>query len=69
MGVLRLILLAAIVWIVWRLIARALRVAKAAGPRSSDHDYLPLARCSVCGAHVPQPQAGAAAICERCRSH
>ena len=69
MGVLRLILLAFVVWIAWRLFARALRAAQAAhaGNPSRDQDYLPLARCSACGAHIPAPPAGAAAICERCR--
>ena len=69
MGLLRLLLLVAVAWFVWRLLLRAALSAPQAKPsRSGKEDYLPLAKCTLCGAHVPQPADGAAAICERCRS-
>jgi hypothetical protein len=69
MGMLRLLLLLVIAWIVWRLVARALRASVGTpAPSKGDPDYVPLTRCGVCGAHIPQPAGGLAPICERCRS-
>jgi hypothetical protein len=67
-GFFRLILLAALIWFAWRLLSRALRGPhKRPTPGGKDQDYLPLTRCTRCGAHIPQP-VGTPAICERCRS-
>lgn len=69
MGFFRLMLLAAILWIVWRLVARALRgTPEPPRARGAEQDYLPLTRCPGCGAHIPQPASGDPALCERCRS-
>lgn len=68
MGLLRLLLLIALALIAWRVLARALLPTAPAPPRGGA-DYLPLTRCKVCGAHIPQPENGAAPVCERCRSH
>jgi hypothetical protein len=74
MGLLRLLILFAICWFVWRLLMRAVVSSSPAAPpprageQAQDHDYLPLTKCAICGAHIPQPSNNAAPICERCRS-
>jgi hypothetical protein len=69
MGLLRLFLLLAIAWFVWRWLLRAAFSAPSTPrPAGEPEDYQPLTKCQVCGAHIPQPANGAARVCERCRS-
>jgi len=61
---LQLLLLAALIWLAWRLVRKAL-----AGPgRAADAppEFEPTARCGRCGTHVPRPQLDAAGLCPRC---
>ncbi|HZP12739.1 MAG TPA: hypothetical protein VFB36_09990 [Nevskiaceae bacterium] len=69
MGLLRLLALLAIGWFIWRWLLRAALSARPSPPAPpGKDDYLPLTKCAICGAHIPQPQNNAAPICERCRS-
>jgi len=63
---LQLLLLAALIWIVWRLLRKAL------GPGEGRRDapppaFEPTARCAKCGTHVPREQLDPAGLCPRCR--
>ena len=66
MGLFRFLLLIFVAVIAVRWLMRLL------GPRPrpprSPEQYLPLVPCKICGAHIPQPADGSAAICERCHS-
>ena len=73
MGLFRLFLLAAIAWLIWRVLLRAALPAQpspppGAGKPASRDDYQPLTQCTICGAHIPRPADDRAPICERCRS-
>src|SRR5689334_5532591 len=61
---LQLLLLAALVYVAWRLVRRALTPPAAAEPQ-----YAPTARCARCGTHVPREQLDAAGACARCRAN
>jgi hypothetical protein len=68
MGLLRLLLLAAIGWFIWRLLLRASIPAQPPPSRTGKEEYLPLTQCTICGVHIPRPPDGRAPICERCRT-
>ena len=69
MGLLRLLLLLAVGWFIWRAVLRGAIATRPSPPRTDPpEDYLPLTKCAICGAHIPRPSNNAAPICERCRS-
>jgi hypothetical protein len=68
---LQLLLLAALVWIVWRLVRKALAPPRAGGSgepgaAAEPPQFEPTARCARCGTHVPRAQLDAAGVCRRC---
>ncbi|MGH8457376.1 MAG: hypothetical protein ACRETW_05695 [Stenotrophobium sp.] len=62
----RLVLLAAFIWIVWRLL-RGLRinVERVPPPQAPDH-FEPMARCARCGTHLPAAALSKSGLCGRC---
>src|SRR5581483_7646249 len=69
MGLIRLFLLLAVGWFIWRFLLRAALGARPSPPPPpGKEDYLPLTKCAICGAHIPRPQSNAAPIGERCLS-
>jgi uncharacterized protein len=66
---LQLVLLAALIWIVWRLVRNVL--APPAGPAAgagAPPQFEPTARCARCGTYVPRNQLNDAGLCARCQS-
>ena len=62
---LQLLLLAALVWIVWRLVRNVLARPRV-DPPGEPPQFEPTARCARCGTHVPRAQLDAAGVCQRC---
>ena len=63
---LQLLLFAALIWIVWRLVRKALAPPPPASP-GEPPKFEPTARCARCGTHVPSTQLDPAGLCPRCR--
>lgn len=63
---LQLLLLAALVWVVWRLLRKALAPRPGAGGDAPPR-FEPTARCARCDTHVPRDELGADGLCPRCR--
>jgi uncharacterized protein len=64
---LQLLLLAALIWVVWRLVRNALAPPPAGGAGDAPK-FEPTARCAQCGTHVPRAQLDAGGLCPRCQS-
>jgi hypothetical protein len=64
---LQLLLLAALIWIAWRLVRKAL-APPAAGDTPAPPQFEPTARCGQCGTHVPRSQLDATGACPRCQN-
>ena len=64
---LQLLLLAALIWMAWRLVRKALGPPAAPGA-ATPPKFEPTARCGQCGTHVPRDQLDAAGLCPRCRT-
>jgi hypothetical protein len=60
----QLLLFAALIWIAWRLVRKAL--APPAADAGATPPFEPTARCAKCGTHVPRAQLDAAGVCPRC---
>lgn len=64
---LQLLLLAALIWLAWRVLRKAL--APPATPRDdTPPQFEPTARCAQCGTHVPRAELNAAGMCARCQT-
>ena len=63
----QLLLFAALIWIVWRLVRNALAPPAAGGP-GAPPTFEQTARCARCGTHVPKAQLDAAGLCPRCQA-
>ncbi len=64
----RLLLIAAAVWILWRLARIGLQQLERRPPPGEDQDppFVATARCPQCGTHLPQEQMNAQGRCPRC---
>ena len=62
---LQLLLLAALIWIAWRLVRKALAPPAAGG--EAPPKFEPTARCGQCGTHVPRTQLNDAGLCPQCQ--
>ena len=60
--ILRILLVAVLIWIVWRVVSKMLAPRdEAQTPR-----FEATQRCTKCGTHVPREQLDAAGLCPRC---
>ena len=68
MNLFKLLLIAAAVWIVWRLL-RGLRVhvTRIETPPSPP-EFEKMARCARCGVHLPGPALSSGGLCGKCAS-
>lgn len=64
---LQLLLLAALAWVLWRLVRKALAPRPGADAGAPPARFEPTARCPQCGTHVPREQLGTEGLCPRCR--
>jgi hypothetical protein len=63
----QLLILAALIWLVWRVVRNALAGRAAPGPATGEAPkFEPTARCAQCNTHVPRDQLDAAGRCQRC---
>jgi hypothetical protein len=66
MNLFRLLLLAAALWVVWRL-WRAVQARLAPPPApGGDENFEPMARCQRCGAHLPVASLTRSGHCIKC---
>lgn len=69
MNVFKLILIAAAVWIVWRLL-QGVRVhisrIQPPPPPPAKPEFEPMARCEKCGVHLPASAISAGGLCGKC---
>ncbi|MFN3712607.1 MAG: PP0621 family protein [Alcanivoracaceae bacterium] len=56
MGLIRLIILAALIWLVWRILRQTL-LAPRQPPPSADNNPQKMVRCAQCDVHVPLSEA------------
>ncbi len=61
----RLLFLAAVVYIGWR-VARVLLAKMQSSATPAEKPYLPMSACAKCGAHVPQDTLTQTGLCGRC---
>lgn len=54
-GIIRLVILAALVWLAWRVLRQVL--APSRRPPPGDDDAARMLRCETCGVHVPETEA------------
>ncbi|MGH8444093.1 MAG: hypothetical protein ACREVL_02445 [Solimonas sp.] len=71
MNVLRLLMLAVVVWAVWRLIklssgALARRQQQPPAAQAGQPGYEVMTRCAKCGTHLPVSSLSRAGLCGRC---
>lgn len=58
MGLIRLIIIIALAWLVWRMVKTALTAnSKRATPRDTTSRTEKMVRCAECGVHTPQSEA------------
>lgn len=61
----KLLLLAVLAYVVWRLVSKALAPPTPPGA-GAPPQFEPTARCAKCGTHVPSAQLDAQGLCPRC---
>ena len=61
----RLLLLAALAWIAWRLLQHFTRAQTLQPPPQQDH-FEPMERCQKCGTHLPARALSSDGRCGRC---
>jgi hypothetical protein len=65
MGLFRLLLIAAAIWIVWRVL-RGVRIhVERVSPQQPER-FEPMARCAKCGCHLPAAALSKSGCCGRC---
>ncbi|MES0873015.1 hypothetical protein [Sinimarinibacterium thermocellulolyticum] len=64
MNILRILLLVAAAWLVWRIV-RQIRAQLRQQPPVSN-EFEPMARCAACGTHLPARSLDATGRCGRC---
>lgn len=57
MGLIRLIIIAALIYLAWRVIKRLLAQAKPTGPDHASGKPQIMVKCAQCGVHVPSAEA------------
>ncbi len=69
MTIVRILLFAAAVWLVWRIFRQVrAQLDQPAQPRDElrDEHYEPMARCAKCGTHMPAKVLNSKGTCGRC---
>ncbi|SFF38444.1 hypothetical protein SAMN04488120_103108 [Fontimonas thermophila] len=66
MNLLRLLLLAAAIWLIWRIVRQVrTQLRHKPPPPAADH-YEPMARCNKCGTFLPARSLNTQGLCGRC---
>lgn len=66
MNLLRLLLLAAAIWLVWRIVRQMRGQLERKTPPAGPDSYEPMARCAKCGTYLPARALNAQGLCGRC---
>jgi len=66
MNLLRLLLIAAAGWLVWRLIHQVRAQLSQRPPEPPAEDYQQMARCNRCGTFLPAQSLNSRGLCGRC---
>lgn len=65
MNILRLLIIVAAAWLVWRIVKQVRSQLPRQNPPPGDL-YEPMARCAKCGTHLPAKALNSAGLCGRC---
>ncbi|MFP5306634.1 MAG: PP0621 family protein [Gammaproteobacteria bacterium] len=65
MNVLRLLLLLAAAWLIWRIVRQVRAQLARQSPPPADA-YEPMSQCAKCGTHLPARSLNSAGVCGRC---
>lgn len=65
MNILRLLIIMAAAWLVWRIVKQVRGQLPPRNPPTGDL-YEPMARCTKCGIHLPAKALNSAGLCGRC---
>ena len=66
MNILRLLLLLAAVWLVWRVVRQIRAQLARQDPAPPTDVYEPMARCAGCGTYLPVKSLNSGGLCGRC---
>lgn len=66
MNLLRLLLLAAAIWLVWRIVRQVRGQLQRRPPPPEVDSYEPMAPCARCGTYLPAKSLNKAGLCGRC---
>ncbi|MED5387764.1 MAG: PP0621 family protein [Pseudomonadota bacterium] len=57
MGLIRLLIIAGLIYLAWRIARNLLSQARSSGSTTQQSDAQPMLKCAHCGVHVPAPDA------------